>query len=389
MNTTTIELSPDQEAVAGAIVEFPYSGKRLLRFGGIAGTGKTTTLAEAIKRLRAKHGNIRIAACAYTGRAASIIKRKFSDAGVLGSEDTDYCGTIHGLIYKVEVDEFGMIIDWHLVDKFPYDLVVIDEASMVDDILWRDLNSFGKPILAVGDHGQLPPVTGRLNLMEKPDLRLEKIHRQAEGNPIIRLAMMARTDGFIPYGDYGPHVRKIKGGQFQDVIGSFPEARDTMFLCGYNATRVHGNDIMRKLTGAQTTKPMPGEKVICLRNMASKNIFNGMIGFIETIKDASKYAYKARIKMEGGVIYNGLISKEQFGQQTTLKVVAGATEDNPIALYDFGYFLTVHKSQGSECDRVVVFEQRNSHQTDDDWRRWLYTAVTRAKIDLTIIGGRS
>lgn len=386
MNSATIELSPEQQVVADAIVAFPYSGNRLLRFGGIAGTGKTTVLATAIKSLRSKHGNIRVAACAYTGRAASVIKKKFADAGVLGNEDKDYCGTIHGLIYKVELDEFGMIVDWHLVDKFPYDLIVIDEASMVDDILWRDLNSFGKPILAVGDHGQLPPINGRLNLMENPDLRLEKIHRQAEGNPIIRLAMIARTDGFIPYGDYGPNVRKIRGGQFHDIVGSFPQARDTMFLCGYNATRVLGNDIMRKLTGAQTVKPMPGEKVICLRNMSRKSIYNGMIGFIETIKDASKYAYKARIKMEGGVIYNGLISKEQFGQQTTLKVVPGATEDNPIALYDFGYFATVWKAQGSESDNVVFFEQRNSHQSDDDWRRFLYTGITRAKKNLTIIG---
>jgi exodeoxyribonuclease V len=55
-------------------------------------------------------------------------------------------------------------------------------------------------------------------------------------------------------------------------------------------------------------------------------------------------------------------------------------------LFDFGYALTVHKAQGSSADSVLVFEERNKHMNDDDWRRWLYTAVTRAERRLIIIG---
>src|SRR5208282_6828508 len=77
-------------------------------------------------------------------------------------------------------------------------LIIVDEASMVADDMVRDLQSFHVPILAVGDHGQLPPVGGVGSLMKNPMLRLEQIHRQAEGNPIIALSKMIREQGRIP-----------------------------------------------------------------------------------------------------------------------------------------------------------------------------------------------
>jgi exodeoxyribonuclease-5 len=55
-------------------------------------------------------------------------------------------------------------------------------------------------------------------------------------------------------------------------------------------------------------------------------------------------------------------------------------------LFDFGYALTVHKAQGSQAKRVILFEERFPQMTDDNWRRWLYTAVTRAEEELYIIG---
>ena len=55
-------------------------------------------------------------------------------------------------------------------------------------------------------------------------------------------------------------------------------------------------------------------------------------------------------------------------------------------LFDFAYALTVHKAQGSQAKRVIVFEERFKQMSDEDWRRWLYTAVTRAEEELIIIG---
>jgi len=53
-------------------------------------------------------------------------------------------------------------------------------------------------------------------------------------------------------------------------------------------------------------------------------------------------------------------------------------------LFDFGYALTVHKAQGSQAKRVILFEERFPKMTDDEWKRWLYTAVTRAEEELYI-----
>ena len=62
-------------------------------------------------------------------------------------------------------------------EEFEYDLIVVDEASMVTKDIWNDLLSYGVPVLAVGDHGQLP-IESSFNLMERPVLKLEEIFRQ-------------------------------------------------------------------------------------------------------------------------------------------------------------------------------------------------------------------
>jgi len=55
-------------------------------------------------------------------------------------------------------------------------------------------------------------------------------------------------------------------------------------------------------------------------------------------------------------------------------------------IFDFGYVITTHKSQGSEWDNVIVFEERFPKATDEEYSKWLYTAVTRAKKNLLLIG---
>jgi len=55
-------------------------------------------------------------------------------------------------------------------------------------------------------------------------------------------------------------------------------------------------------------------------------------------------------------------------------------------LFDFGYALTVHKAQGSQAKKVILFEERFSKMDDTDWKRWLYTAITRAEEELLIFG---
>jgi ATP-dependent exoDNAse (exonuclease V) alpha subunit len=85
-------------------------------------------------------------------------------------------------------------------------------------------------------------------------------------------------------------------------------------------------------------------------------------------------------------VYNGQIVRYQFNQETTLKAWPGIPPRRLVDLFDFGYALTVHKAQGSQAPKVLLFEERNRHMSDEDWRRWLYTGITRAEEELTVVG---
>lgn len=383
---TVIELSPEQKVVHDAIMAFVEEKKMQLRVGGYAGTGKTTLVAQLVKTLREKNAKIVIAFCCFTGKAAYVLRTKLEAADVLQGE---YVGTIHGLMYE-PIFEDQIITGWRRRDSLAADLIIVDEASMVGPTIWTDLQSYKIPILAVGDHGQLPPIGDALSLMQNPDHALMKIHRQAEGNPIIALSVRAREEGHIPVGDYpgadGGLVRKIVMSVAK-ASESIKEVKDVLFLCGYNRTRANVNFIIRKRLGFTTWNPAKGERVICLKNNRKAQIFNGMGGVLKRLELADKLFFRAMIEMDDGSHYVGKIIRKQFGAQATLKELEGLDPMDLKDLFDFGYCLTVHKAQGSEADNVVLFEERFPQMTDDDWRRWLYTGVTRARKQLLIIQG--
>jgi exodeoxyribonuclease-5 len=265
---------------------------------------------------------------------------------------------------------------------------------MVDSNIWRHLLSYKVPIIAVGDHGQLPPITGNFNLIEKPLLKLQEIHRQAKLNPIIGLSIQAREHGLVRSGHYSDTVKKFTREDFDmqetmnDMLSNF--TNDTLILCGYNTTRRKLNGYIRNALGFESPQPMPGDRVICLRNNHKKNIFNGMLGTIIDIKKESENWYTADIKMDGedeaDPHYRGLISVKQFEADSALNFTNKRSEIMLGDLFDFGYALTVHKAQGSQAKKVILFEERFKKMTDDEWKRWLYTAVTRAEEELYIFG---
>jgi ATP-dependent exoDNAse (exonuclease V) alpha subunit len=386
-------LSMDQAAALKEIGAWYRSeSSPYMTLGGFAGTGKTTLIAYLRKALREHDETATVAFCAYTGKAARVLQEKLREQRV--ARRGDLVSTIHSLIYTTE-DAPGGTPRWIRKDSIDRDLIIVDEASMVDESIWRDLLSFNVPVLAVGDHGQLPPVGSNFNLMANPTLRLERIWRQAVDSPIIEVATLARQNGQIPVKEFGSGVRKLDrslpetGQDVQQMLEGWNP--DLMILCGYNATRVNLNRTIRGLRDVSSPEPQPGDRVVCLRNNRAKRVYNGVLGRIASLKPADGPEgarwYEAEIELEGeDYLYSGHILREQFGARETVRDVPPAPDGERGDLWDFGYALTVHKAQGSQAERVLVFEERFPRSTDDDWRRWLYTAVTRAVNELTIVG---
>lgn len=383
-----MELSKTQKSILTDILDwYREQPNQFLTLGGYAGTGKTTILGYCSNSIHKEKDRVKIAFCSFTGKAARVLKRKLDD--VKSVKKDDYIGTIHRLIYKAIVDESDNIIGWEKIPKedFKYDLVIIDEASMVTEDIWRDLLSYDIPILAVGDHGQLPPINSTFNLMGNPNLKLEEIYRQERDNPIIKLSEIARKYGSLPFETFSNTVKKVHREDsdaneiIDDVFDSI--SRDTMILCGYNRTRINLNKAIRS-KHFESPLPTVGDRVICLKNNRNCDVYNGMTGTILDISemgiDGYKY-YDTEIDLDYEEFpFFGKISIDQFNNQEFLD-----KRVPDLNYFDFGYALTVHKAQGSQASRVLLFEERFSKMSDDDFRRWLYTAVTRAEKELYII----
>ena len=364
--------------------------KSFITLGGYAGTGKTTLIAILRKLLYKQDEKLKVAFAAYTGKAARVLKTYLKINDVLYKKDS--VGTIHSLIYSPIENERHEIVGWKEKDEVKFDLIIIDEASMVDQRIWRDLLSYKVPIIAIGDHGQLPPVQGSFNLMENPELKLETIHRQAENNPIIKLSIMARETGKIPIANYGNGVRKLSkfDPDTQEILESYFQSfnHETMILCGYNNSRIRLNNYLRQILGFESAEPEAGDRLICLRNNHKKGILNGMLGTLQRINKEGDDFYHLKIDFDDeDQIFEGLAVAKQFGASRSLNYGKEFRQLTLKAdLFDFAYALTVHKAQGSQESRVIVFEERFKQMSDDDWKKWLYTAITRAEEELIIVG---
>lgn len=385
-----IELSAKQEDILLQLSSWFKTGSTpYITLGGYAGTGKTTLIGYFRNEIKEQNSEMMAAFCSYTGKAARVLLQKLKEVGSFYAGD--FSGTIHMLMYRAITDDRDQIIGWERKDKsdIVYNLLVVDEASMINGDVWRDLLDLGIPILAVGDHGQLPPIEGSFNLMGDPQLRLEEIFRQVEDSPIIKLATQARETGNIPLGRYSDDVRKLDSSDpltwefLEEKLRHFDD--DTLVLTGFNVTRVKMNEHIRNLLG-YAGEPKVGERVICLKNNHQRQVFNGMTGTvlaIEKVKERGGEYYKAEVLLDGEEgIYEGDLSVEQFGAKTTVTT----ERRHGIDLFDFGYALTVHKAQGSQAKKVILLSERSSHMDDSMWKRWLYTGITRASEELYIVG---
>src|SRR5689334_22324343 len=260
------QFTPHQQDALKSVSDWLKAGPgangnpQVFRLFGYAGTGKTT-----LARHIADEADGEVKFAAFTGKAASVMRGK----GCHGAT------TIHGLIYRAR-ESGEEIPSFDLYDEAPAskaDLIVIDECSMVDAELARDLLSFKVPVLVLGDPAQLPPVQGAgFFTAAKPDIMLTEVHRQAQDDPIVRLSLEVRTGRDLIPGSYG-ETQVVKRADLN------PERvlQADQILVGRNSTRRAYNNRIRQLLGMTDTLPVLNDKLVCLRNNRDKGLFNGAL----------------------------------------------------------------------------------------------------------------
>lgn len=337
-----MKLSEEQKFVLREVMKFP---KDTLKIGGLAGTGKSTLIKHLIELLP------RFAVCAFTGKAANVLRKKGIPAK-----------TIHSLIYKAYTDDEKKVY-FSIAGSLDFDGVIVDEASMVSENLCRDLKSFGKPIIFVGDHGQLEPVGDKFNLMSDPDYRLETIHRNA--GEIAHFAEYIRN-GYKPSSweirkGVGEKIKFVPKFSYKTVAPSVDQV-----ICAYNKTRAEVNNIVRSDMG-RGIGPEAGDKVMCLRNDTTKGLFNGMQGEISAIYHNDIMTFESDDHSVDVPFERSVFNQVKYDFKHD--------RDSPLP-FDYSYAVTAHKAQGDEFDSVLVLEQKCDLW---DHRRWAYTAASRAR----------
>lgn len=396
-----ITLDDNQSAALKKIVDWyrnPVSESQLFHLYGYAGTGKSTIVDFAKKELRAGGAGKRcnkIITAAYTGKAATILQK-------YGSPEAQ---TIHSLLYVPITNSSGELTGWSKrseTDADLADLIILDECSMIGKAIADDLKALNRKLLVIGDPGQLPPVRDIPGFhTERPEVFLEKIHRQAEGNPIIRLATMVRNGEVLPK-SFNEGDVWIETYNFVTREAFFYPG--TQIICGTNKNRHQSTRLIRERLGITSQLPQPGEPIICCATNYKYNFFNGFMGKSGKlkIKEEDTIDNRGHAQKKGDwymdiyledmqkPLYNLLCDPAHFKN-----VYAGAGTFAPDTVsygkysqFDFAYLITCHKAQGTGFEHVTVLDDSDDMSGVCDPKKWLYTAITRAKKGLVLLHRR-
>lgn len=387
-----IILTDEQDACTKKGVKwFKQGHKQTFEISGPAGTGKTTIVKYIIELLGLSMYEVLF--LAYVGKAALQLTR----SGVNGR-------TIHSAIYDFEletkksIDGVPIIKDGKTVKvpKFTLKntlgphikLIVVDEGSMVGKNIALDLESFGVPILVLGDLQQLPPVYGGQHYLKNPDFVLTQIMRQAEGNPIIYLSNLASKGKTIECGKYGDKCFVIPKSLITDNMLT----KSSVVLCGRNKTREKFNKMIREdIYKIRRDVPVIGEKLICRQNnwteqlpgMEDIFLINGLMGFVQEVYIENFTGHSLPIDFRPDFVDDKYF-KEILLDYKHLFAPIGSNNNmrSYYNKFEFGYAITVHLSQGSQYDNVFYYKEKMGF--NDFSRKLDYTAITRAKEGLII-----
>lgn len=378
-----------KQAVTSALTE------GMLILTGGPGTGKTTTLNAIINILKRKGKKVLLSA--PTGRAAQRMSE------VTGDE----AKTLHRMLEVSWDKQDNPVFNKNERNQLKCDALIIDEVSMVDSYIFESVMRalpLGCRLILVGDSDQLPSVgPGNVlgDLIESgvvPVIRLNEIFRQAQKSLIVTNAHKI-VNGVMP------DLKKVDKDFFFIYKSDKTSGAETILdLCSERLPKAYGYspleniqvlspskkgvlgtaELNRKLQARLNPKSddkaevtigsktfRTGDKVMQIKNNydiswykdngeTGEGIFNGDIGIIQNIDKKSKSI------------------KINFYDKTAVLTYDYASE------LDFAYAITVHKSQGNEFDAVVIPMFSGPPQLY--YRNLLYTAVTRAKKALILVG---
>ena len=383
-----IELNTEQVYAIYELEHWWHSrDNQLFQITGGPGTGKTTLVRYFIERLGLKLENVLFVA--YMGKAASVLQRNGLPAKTIHSAIYDY-------VEKLDRDENGHIIikengkpklkhffelKDHISKKIK--LIVLDEASMVDEPIGKDLMSFNIPIITLGDLDQLPPVFGKPFFLQNPNVRLKQIMRQAEGNPIIWLCQQVLAGKELKYGVYG-NSSIIKKSEITD----YHFKNTDMIITGTNRLRYNINNYCREyIKGIKRLEyPHIGEKVICRKNNWNQclkggiYLTNGTTGFVDDIYRDSYN--KKTMKMDFRPDFTKSVFRNiEFDYKHMYAIPGQEDKDNNFGFFydkmEYAYAITCHSSQGSQYGKVMYMHE-DFMRDPEDRKKLIYTALSRA-----------
>ena len=266
--------------------------KQTFEIGGYAGTGKSTIVFTLINAL-GLDPSYEVLFMTYVGKATLALRRNGLNAKTIHSS----------LYYRTKViarDDDGNIIYnennkpitkgvFKLKDSLDkhIKLIVVDEWMMINQKIYEDILSFNLPVMLIGDSGQLPSVFGK-PVKSKPDVFLDEVVRQKEGDPILYLAHKARKGEFIEYNQYGKNCFVVDESilKYKKIY-----TKPDIILCAKNKTRDKINDIFNyDIKRKKTNLPIYGDKIVCRKNNYDTLLYdiplvNGLFGYVVNAHD--------------------------------------------------------------------------------------------------------
>lgn len=405
-----MKLYEEQEEALSTILENISFGNRLILLSGAAGTGKTTLIDALVEALAGDD----VLVCTPTNKAAQVLNSK-------GIEATTFYKRFYVLEGKKRPGQKPHFVSCRRILEARYGddwrqresslpegkrafvrVLVVDEASMVGSRRLREMQSMCEILILIGDRNQLPPVgdeeypAGVFNTLDAT-VELKTVRRQEGGSLILTLAEALRDDD--------PEVRSLIS-EFEPT-DSFKELirRGAQCLAFTNAERQRINFVTRKILGFTSPTPEKGDRMVITNNY-NEDLINGtVVEIAEFVWDGRSHLATVTLVSSGGT-WNSIMDmrpfiKDQIGTmrdrlEENLVVPRNDDEDEEFLEMTWAYCLTCHKAQGSEWEEVIVFDQRSVILTvqrknpraglapEEYARRWLYTAVTRAKRTLAI-----